>query len=300
MNFDHFPADRLRAVPLEFVLTLRGARRDHYDRAKWHTERGPLSVTGRKFMNWHQNRGGGGAIDLVMHLAGVDYGTALQWLRTHVPRDCDWGDVSGGLPAAGQVAAGLAAGKQPSARIRPLCLPMPDPRRMARVRQYLTHRRGLCASLLDRLWESGQLYADGYANAVFVLVAGKAQRPVGAELRGTGPRAWRGMASGSNKDLGYFWIGTRTAREIVLCESAIDAVSCFQIHPLRICISTSGVRANPAWLSGLIALGYTILCGYDADHPGDAAAARMTARHPTVHRLRPPAHDWNDVLTSCR
>ena len=76
MNFDHFPADRLRTLPLETVLTLRGARRDRYDRAKWHTERGPLSVTGAKFMNWHQNRGGGGAIDLVMHLAGVDYRTA--------------------------------------------------------------------------------------------------------------------------------------------------------------------------------------------------------------------------------
>ena len=81
------------------------------------------------------------------------------------------------------------------------------------------------------------------------------------------------MAFGSNKDLGYFWIGSGAAREIVLCESAIDAISCFQIHPQRICISASGVRANPAWLRVLMAHGYTILCGYDADHPGDAAAA---------------------------
>jgi hypothetical protein len=84
----------------------------------------------------------------------------------------------------------------------------------------------------------------------------------------------------------------------VLCESAIDALSCFQIHPQRICISTSGVRANPCWLPVLIARGYTIFCGFDADHPGDAAAARMLALHPTVRRLRPSAHDWNDVLTS--
>jgi hypothetical protein len=287
MNFDHSPADRLRAVPLETVLTLSGARRDRYDRSKWHTERGPLSVTGGKFMNWHQNRGGGGAIDLVMHLAGVDYGTARRWLETY---------ASAGLPPASQVAAAPAGGNPATARMpRALRLPLPDPRRLARVRQYLTRRRGLCSSLLETLWQSGQLYADGQANAVFVLVAGKAQRPVGAELRGTGPRAWRGMASGSKKDLGYFWIGTRAAREIVLCESAIDAVSCFQIHPQRICISASGARANPAWLSVLMAHGYTILCGYDADHPGDTAAARMIA----VRRLRPSAHDWNDVLTSC-
>jgi DNA primase len=108
------------------------------------------------------------------------------------------------------------------------------------------------------------------------------------------------MAPGSNKDLGSFWIGTRTARQIVLCESAIDAISCFQIYPQRICISTSGVRTNPPWLSLLIAHGYAILCGFDADHPGDAAAAHMIALHPTIRRLRPSAHDWNDVLTSYR
>lgn len=292
MSFNHFPADRLRAVPLETVLTLRGARRDRHDRAKWHTERGPLSVTGAKFMNWHQHRGGGGAIDLVMHLAGVNYGAALRWLQTY---------ASASLPAASQVAADPAGGKPATARMPGvLRLPLPDPRRLACMHQYLTRRRGLSSSLLETLLESGQLYADGHANAVFLLVAGKAQRPVGAELRGTGPRAWRGMASGSNKDLGYFWIGARTSREIVLCESAIDALSCFQIHPQRICISTSGVRVNPPWLSVLIARGYTILCGFDADRPGDAAAAQMIARHPTVRRLRPSAHDWNDVLTSCR
>jgi hypothetical protein len=51
-------------------------------------------------------------------------------------------------------------------------------------------------------------------------------------------------------------------------------------------------------LNVLIARSYTIFCGFDADHPGDAAAAQMLALHPTVRRLRPSAHDWNDVLTS--
>jgi hypothetical protein len=58
------------------------------------------------------------------------------------------------------------------------------------------------------------------------------------------------------------------------------------------------VRADPPWLNVLIARGYTIFCGFDADHPADAAAARMITLHPTVRRLRPSAHDWNDVLTS--
>jgi hypothetical protein len=53
------------------------------------------------------------------------------------------------------------------------------------------------------------------------------------------------------------------------------------------------------WLSVLIARGYHIHCGFDADLAGDAAASRMLALHPTVRRLRPAAKDWNDALT-CR
>jgi DNA primase len=98
--------------------------------------------------------------------------------------------------------------------------------------------------------------------------------------------------------LGYFWTGQRRSQDLVLCESAIDAMSCFQLHPERICISTSGVRANPPWLRGFLTRGYRIYCGFDADEPGDAAASQLIALHPTVQRLRPPAHDWNDALTS--
>jgi hypothetical protein len=292
MNRDDFRqrADRVRVVPLETVLTLRGATRDRHDRAKWHTEQGPLSVCGPKFTNWHQSRGGGGAIDLVMHLAGVDCGTAVLWLERHVAA----GPFAAGGPATHAFVREPSAGGQ----ARPLQLPVRDDRLLGRVRRYLTVHRGLATSLLEPLIASGKLYADSRGNAVFLLVAGKAQRPVGAELRGTGPQVWRGMAPGTRKDLGYFWIGTGS-REIVLCESAIDAISCFQIHPKRICISTSGVRANPPWLRVLIDRSYTLFCGFDADGPGDDAATAMRVLHPTVQRLRPSAHDWNDLLT-CR
>jgi hypothetical protein len=294
MNFDDLRrrAAVVREVPLETVLLCRGAERDRHDRRKWHTEQGPLSVSGPKFMNWHRGQGGGGAIDLVMHLAGVDFRQAVAWLQQHLAIN---------LPASGEPAT-HAPGTQLTVAEKPggLRLPVPDARLLGRVRQYLTQRRGLAVSRIEPLVQSCKLYADSRGNAVFLLVTGKAQRPVGAELRGTGPRAWRGMAPGTRKDLGYFWIGERGSREIVLCESAIDAISCFQIRPQRICISTSGVRANPPWLDGLLARSYDIFCGFDADDPGDAAAAHMLALYPSIRRLRPPAHDWNDVLTSGR
>ena len=162
---------------------------------------------------------------------------------------------------------------------------------LRRVRAYLTGRRHLPGPLLEPLVESGKLYADNRGNAVFLLVAGKANRPVGAELRGTGNRVWRGMAPGTHKDSGYFWVGARGCGKIVLCESAIDSISCFKIQPNRICISTSGARSNPRWLRGLLGRGYEIHRGFDADGPGDAAAREMIALHPAIQRLRPPAHD---------
>jgi hypothetical protein len=294
MNFDDLRqrAAVVRAVPLETVLLARGAVRDRHDRRKWHTEQGPLSVTGPKFINWHRDQGGGGAIDLVMHLAGVDYRTAVAWLEQH---------LAAGPPASGQ-STPRASGSEPSPPLREgpgtLRLPARDDSLLARVCQYLTRRRGLALSLIEPLVQSAKLYADRRGNAVFLLVAGKAQRPVGAELRGTGPRAWRGMAPGTRKDWGYFWVGAPGSREIVLCESAIDAMSCYQMAPQRICISTSGVRADPPWLHVLLARDYELYCGFDADRPGDTAAASMMALHPAVRRLRPPAHDWNDAITS--
>ena len=290
MNFDDFRrrADAVRSLSLESVLLARGAVRDRRDHRKWHTEQGPLSVTGPKFTNWRRQAGGGGAIDLVMHLAGVDCRTAVAWLEQHL--------------TAGPLTTACAAGSEAAAPERPrtLRLPTPDDRLLDRVRRYLTQRRCLEPSLVEPLIQSGKLYADSRGNAVFLLVAGKAQRPVGAELRGTGPHVWRGLAPGTRKDLGYFWIGAHGSRKIVLCESAIDAISCFQMYPQRICISTSGVRSSPSWLHSLLAHGYTPYCGFDADGPGDAAAARMMALHPAIHRLRPPAHDWNDALAPNR
>jgi len=293
MSFGDFRrrADRVRDIPLGTVLRFRGAKPDRCDKAKWHTEQGPLSVTEPKFTNWQQDNGGGGAIDLVMHLDDVGFRTAVEWLEQQ---------LAAGHFTAGEATTNCSSGKSSATPVetRQLQLPAPDDRMLARICHYLTARRHLAPALLEPLLRSGRLYADSRGNVVFLLVAGKAKRPVGAELRGTGPRVWRGMAPGTRKDLGYFWIGAKGSRQLVLCESAIDAISCHQMHSQYICLSTAGVRANPRWLSGLVHRGYEIHCGFDSDEPGDGCADRMMAIYPAIKRMRPPAHDWNDALVS--
>lgn len=192
-----------------------------------------------------------------------------------------------------------------SSRLR---LPIASPAHLERVRRYLQQRRCLSAAILAPLIDNGMLYADGRCNAVFLMVAGKPNRPIGAELRGTGSRVWRGLAPGTRKDAGYFWIGRAGARSIVLCESAIDAISCLQLQTKKatgltedcICISTAGVRSDMPWLRPLLARKYTIYCGFDTDEPGEAASRRMIAHHASIQRLRPPRHDWNETLTAAQ
>jgi hypothetical protein len=270
-------ADRLRALPLAAVLRSSGARPDRFDPHKRHTSRGVLSVTGAKFINWNLGRGGGGAIDLVMHLQDLGFGQALEWLERHC-------------------ASAATAPMTPPPRT-PLRLPPSAPEHLARVRNYLIGQRRLPAALLEPLIDTGSLYADARANALFLLRAPDTQ-PVGAELRGTGPIPWRGMAPGSRKDLGFFAVPAAPLEACVLCESAIDAMSCHALHPAYRCLSTAGARPNPAWLAELVAQGHPLFCGFDLDDTGQAMARAMIALHPSIQRLRPSRKDWNQVLRS--
>lgn len=268
--------DGLRRIPLARVLRAAGAQADHRDPAKWHTAQGVLSVNGVKFIDWNQGRGGGGAIDLAMHLNALDFNAAVQWLSQQFP------------------AAGPPTPPAPAYQPR-LALPPPAAAQLGRVQRYLVEQRRLPHALLDPLVQTGRIYADHKANAVFLLF-GNENQPVGAELRGTGGHSWRGLAPGSRKDRGCFCVGPDQSQEAVLCESAIDALSCATLYPNRRCLSTAGARPNPAWLAPLLAQGLRLYCGFDADHTGDHMAQAMIAIHPAVQRLRPPAHDWNDLL----
>ena len=130
-------ADRLRALPLSRVLRCSGAVPDRADPHKWHTAQGVLSVTGAQFINWNLGCGGGGAIDLVMHLHGLGFGQALEWLERH---------------GAATPTPPVSASPRP-----PLRLPEPAPEPLAQVRRYLVEYRRLPAALLDPLIASGSL-----------------------------------------------------------------------------------------------------------------------------------------------
>ena len=55
-----------------------------------------------------------------------------------------------------------------------------------------------------------------------------------------------------------------------------------------------GARPNPRWLPALLYQPLAFYCGFDSD----ATAEQMIASHPSICRLRPSQHDWNDLLRS--
>jgi Protein of unknown function (DUF3991)/Toprim-like len=268
-------ADRVRAIDLALILRATGCLQDRHDKAKWHTPKGALSVTHQKFFNWRLSVGGGGAIDLIIHLKDLDFKSAVRLLSALFP--CTDGALS----------------VHPvQERFRS---PKRDDTRLCRVLHYLENVRALPLPLIVSLIDAGTLYADTRGNAVFLLL-GKNKNIVGAELRGTTSVRWHGMSPGSQKNLGYFSVPNNCARKIVVCESAIDALSLCALHDDCLAVSASGAHPHPAWLPSLLHTGYALYCGFDADETGDRMAKQMTALYPSVKRLRPAAHDWNDLL----
>jgi hypothetical protein len=179
----------VRHIDLKEVLNRTGAIKDNIDKAKWRTGQGVISVTGQKFINWSDGGiGGGGAIDLIIHLKQYDFKTAVSWLFDNF-------SISGS-----QMSNNIKPAIKPALR-----LPKKDKKKLSRITNYLKYDRFVPPELINFLVKSGKLYADKKANAVFLLL-GKEKTVVGAELRGTTTKRWRGMATGSRKDLGCFYI----------------------------------------------------------------------------------------------
>ena len=146
-------AQIVRQIDLKAILKQTGATHDTFDKAKWHTSQGAISITGQKFMNWHQGVGGGGAIDLIIHLKAYDFKTAVSWLSETFP------------PCTALISNNPKPDKKCALR-----LPTRDDRKLAQIANYLSYDRFVPAELINSMINSGKLYADKKANAVFLLL----------------------------------------------------------------------------------------------------------------------------------
>jgi len=294
-------AERVRDIPLPDALKALGASQDRSDAHKWHTEAGVLNVTGAKFYNHTEGRGGGGAIDVVMHVAGYDVKGATSYLADRFGADA---------AAGAAVAHQTPAFRRWAERAEPPAFepPQEDAGRWEQVRAYLVEERRLSARFVDALHEGGFVYADRRGNAVFPRCDAEGE-VVGAALRGTDPESvFKGLAAGSRREEGH-WAYSSGLKEyldkrptLLLAESPIDAISAHLLHyrsePVRV-VSTDGAGALPAReIAEAREKGWAIRGAFDHDPAGERLYGQLTqaCRGADVGRERPRGKDWNEDL----
>jgi hypothetical protein len=152
-----------RDVDLEEVLTHIGCIKDRFDNNKWHTSKGSISITGQKFMNWTKGIGGGGAIDLFIHLNDCNFKTAVSWLLNNFSYSPSYIQST--------------RCEEKTSSIGTFRLPKRDDNKLPQIINYLKYARCIPIKFIYFLINSGKLYADNRGNAAFLLL-GKRRKKV--------------------------------------------------------------------------------------------------------------------------
>lgn len=285
-------AARLRELPLEQVAQALGCYKSpkvvQKDKDLWESPVGKLSIRGTKFFNQEEGKGGGGAIDLVMHINDCKYAEALAWLR-------DTYDPAAAVEAAVEAARIKAQADVQKAPAAPFRAPQHVESSWPRVREYLVSVRALAGALVDKLRSAGWLGADARNNAYFVKQDGNKLTSV--ELKGTGRSLFTGSRGRSSE--GVFVVEGGTDK-LAVCEAPIDAISYVQLHPQSTAIATGGTGKWAAAVNYLVKHRdrfKAVVCASDNDEGGVEMAENLGLDH------EPPPNglgDWNDAVRAVR
>jgi hypothetical protein len=287
--------NQVRDVPLPDVAYQLGLEPDPHDKHKWRNDRQIININGPKFYDFISDQGGGGAIDLVMHVNQCNFNQAVAWLQ----------DRYGGSAVA--IAATYHAQQiAQTERLAPFQPLTPDEQRWPQVRDYLIQQRKLPPATVDELHQRGLIYADARQNLVSLCRELPAGTITGASLRGTqGPdNHFKGLAPGSNRAKGWFYYeqggySSDPPQRIVLTESAIDAMSFAALDRNRsrrtLYLSTDG--------AGQVPVDYLqqfrerqVVIAFDNDDRGQQMAQKLHNELPNAIRTKPQRKDWNDDL----
>ena len=288
-------ANKVRDLPLLDVAYELGLEPDSKDKHKWQNEYHTINITGSKFYDWKEMKGGGGAIDLVMHVNQCDYKQSLAWLNDRF-----------GESAATEAVTYKTREIIQTEPVPEFTPPVPEPDKWQRVKQYLTRNRKLPSGLVDRLHERGLIYADHNQNAVFIRRALDESRITGASLRGTvgEDNKFKGLAKGSKRQEGWFHFtkgeqSSDPVRRVVLVESPIDAMSIAVLERTdskkTLYLSTDGAGQIPTEYLKQIK---EVVIAFDRDKAGKEMATRIQSQLPFAVCKTPSSIDWNQDLVN--
>lgn len=278
-------SSRLREMPLEAVLESFGAVQDPKDKANWKTEVGRITVNGQKFFNQDASKGGGGAIDLAMHINACDYKTALATLANQFGSDATAAAVAS--DAMNQV-------KEAVKSTNPAKSGLPDdvPSNWPAVKKWMEQARKIPWQILDAFREKGLIRSDERGNAIFVN-----QHGTGGEIRGKGAnfKGYRGKR-------GLMVFERSKEKSVLVVESGTDAMAFAASHPTSfgLIVSTGGDFGEDTvdQLKALQKQGYRICVGTDNDSSGEAKFNKLRTELNLSYadRQKPIGRDWQDDL----
>jgi Plasmid recombination enzyme/Protein of unknown function (DUF3991) len=292
--------DQLRDLPLHSVAWQLGLIQAKGN-DKCLGENHVINIDNSKWYDFHpsQNFGGGGAIDLVMHVNQCNFKQAVAWLSDRFGEE---GATRAGR-SYGEQQAGKAIETEPTPQFEP---PQPNDDNWALVHNYLTQKRGLRSDLVELLYKGGRVYADSNQNAVFVMKNLDSETS-GAFLRGTKGENndFMGYARGTKRDKGWFYVKywgqpTDDIQRVVVCKSPIEALSIVQLDidrtdkphektpPRTLYLAADSPRSLPLeYLQSVQSV--IIACGKDDSELVRAFQELL----PSSLSARPKQKDWN-------
>lgn len=173
-----------------------------------------------------------------------------------------------------------------------------------RVYAYLTQTRCISHEVVQACFNKHLLYQDEKGNAVFRMLD-RAGQVVGAELNGTGPARFKGIAAGSRFGHGFSFALADSPGKICVFESAVDLLSFMTLYGSKLdrhaLVSMEGLKEQTLLT---MAKAYNVplqqvWCCVDNDEAGTAFAQRMATMYGTKTYLPPVkggVKDWNDLL----
>jgi Toprim-like/Protein of unknown function (DUF3991) len=297
-------ADQVRNIPLREVLERYGFEAKPEGttlRAK--TERHNIVVTGSRWFDNKANVGGGGAIDLVIHIAGVDFSFACRSLADEFrPLTARKTNLSFPSSSGWQTAPEKKSFEELIALYA-----VRDDSNWPVARAYLSETRKIDPAIVDELHAVGSIYANDHRpNPSLVFLHRDPHGKVrGATLRDTRHQSAFRPCLGS-KLTAWFTVGNLAKVErIVAVESPIDALSYYSLFAGRCdalaVVSGAGSTVPHELMFQAYDRRRSFVVAFDNDPAGECGWAKawdVTADWAGFRLLSecPKRKDWNDDL----
>jgi Plasmid recombination enzyme len=286
--------DPLRSVSLEQVAAALCLESDDKSRPTWQHQGHQIRINGSQFYDWDESqmKGGGGAIDLVMHVLRSDFKSAVAWLADR------FGVVAAQIAGREYVEATAQQAECPE-----FVPPIASSPTWPKMRADLVAQQ-LPGALLDQLHEQGLLYVGEEGNAIF-LQRDLVTRSVTGACRLSGDGSG-GTMLGSDLAKGrFYWLrggdATDAVQQVVVGQTPIDVLALGLMEPLP------KVRTMYLSADGVLPLAYLrefaakrVRVAMNRDTLGERLTQEAREELPQVKQMQPEGVNWVESLRVAR